>query len=293
MLRTFAVAVVLAALLWPGSRSSPGSGITEQDLRIFSAGRLYTIATHVTRPAGLGPFPAVILNHGTGATARERREESPELLRNAALEFARRGYVVLQPLRAGFGATGGPLGEYVGSCEAPNYLRGTAHGAEDVLAVYAYARRLPYVDGSRMILAGQSAGGVIALAAAARKPAGLAAVLAFAAGMGGDPQAHPGQACAPQAMAALFEDLGRHVRAPVLLNYAANDRWFGTASHVWFEKLRGAGASTEYVLLPPFGADGHFVFAAAAGAASWVPRVAAFLERHGLPFALPKRAARA
>jgi dienelactone hydrolase len=194
---------------------------------------------------------------------------------------------VLQPLRAGFGATGGPLGEYVGSCEAPNYLRGTAHGASDVLAVYAYARRLPYVDGSRMILAGQSAGGVIALAAAAREPRGLAAVLAFAAGMGGDPQAHPGEACAPQAMAALFDYLGRHVKAPVLLNYAANDRWFGATSHVWFEKLRGGGARSEYALLPAFGADGHFVLADARGAASWVPRVADFLRRHGLPFEAP------
>src|ERR671923_243947 len=61
----------------------------------------------------------------------------------------------------------------------------------DVLAAYEFARRLPYVDASRMILAGQSAGGVVALHAAAQKPEGLVAVLAFAAGPGAD-RANPG-----------------------------------------------------------------------------------------------------
>ena len=55
------------------------------------------------------------------------------------------------------------------------------------------ARTLPYVDGDRMILAGQSAGGMVALyTAGTRTPPGLQAVLAFAAGRGGDPDINPG-----------------------------------------------------------------------------------------------------
>jgi dienelactone hydrolase len=56
-----------------------------------------------------------------------------------------------------------------------------------VLAAYAFTRKLPYVDASRIILAGQSAGGVAALYAAAQAPEGLVAVISFAAGRGADP----------------------------------------------------------------------------------------------------------
>jgi dienelactone hydrolase len=153
------------------------------------------------------------------------------------------------------------------------------------MAVYAFVRRLPYVEPSRIILAGQSAGGLAALVAAGREPPGLAAVLAFAAGMGGDPRAHPGTPCAPEAMAELFSHMGRHVKAPVLLHYAQNDRFFGAkSSQVWFERFRSGGGSAEYALLPSFGADGHFVFTDAGGARYWVPVVDAFLRRHGLAF---------
>jgi len=72
-----------------------------------------------------------------------------------------------------------------------------------VLAAYEFARKLPYVDPDRMILAGQSAGGVAALYAAAQQPAGLTAVLAFAAGRGGDPALHPGVPCAAEPLALL------------------------------------------------------------------------------------------
>ena len=291
LLRVLAVLGVCAVALQLDSTGerrtiAPGGlALIEQDIRIFGPAKRYTIATHVVRPQIAGRLGAVILNHGAGATARERRDESPELMRAAALEFAERGYAVFQPLRSGFGATGGPLGEYVGSCESPDYLRGMTAAADDIMAVYAFVRRLPYVDPSRILLAGQSAGGLAALVAAGREPRGLSAVLAFAAGMGGDPTAHPGTPCAPEVMAELFAHMGRHVKAPVLMQYAQNDRFFGVqSSRLWFERLRGGGASVDYELLPGFGSDGHFVFTDAGGARYWVPVVEAFLCRYGLPF---------
>src|SRR5689334_12816029 len=136
VLRMLAVLGVCALALQLDSagerRTLAPGGLTliEQDMRIFGPAKRYTIATHVMRPQIAGRLGAVILNHGAGATARERREESPELMRAAALEFAERGYAVFLPLRSGFGATGGALGEYVGACESPNYLRGMTAAAD-------------------------------------------------------------------------------------------------------------------------------------------------------------------
>jgi dienelactone hydrolase len=293
-MRAGLVGAAAALVLWaPGDEArmrlyedGAGAPLVEEDVRVYGPGRRYTIATKILRPQGAGPFGAIVLNHGVPLTAAERRLESPELLLETAAVLARRGYAVLMPLRRGFGATGGWFAEDAGSCAHPNYRGGEAAAAQDIMAAYDFARRLPYVDGSRMILAGQSAGGVASLyAAATRAPEGLVAVLAFAAGRGGDPQRHPGEACASAELGALFAELGAQVKVPVLFHYAANDLFFNAStSRLWFDQFRRGGGRAEYVLQPPFGQNGHYVFTDAAGAQHWVPAVDRFLRAHGVPF---------
>ena len=111
---------------------------------------------------------------------------------NAASVFARRGYVVVMPLRRGFGATGGEFAEDPGTCANPDYRKGEQAAADDVMVAYDFTRTLPYVDAKRMILAGQSAGGIVSMVTAGtRNPEGLVAVLSFAAGRGGNPTSVP------------------------------------------------------------------------------------------------------
>jgi len=175
--------------------STFGPRLVQEDVRI-PAGR-YSIAATVLRPEGAGPYGAVVLNHGTPGSASGRARESSELLINAASVFARRGYVVVMPLRRGFGATGGEFAEDPGTCANPDYRKGEQAASDDVMAAYNFARTLPYVDGNRMILAGQSAGGMVSMVAAGtRNPQGLVAVLSFAAGRGGNPDFRPGVPCA-------------------------------------------------------------------------------------------------
>src|SRR3954463_11823570 len=182
-----------------------GPRLIEERVRI-AAPNNRTITATVLRPEGQGPFGAVVLNHGVSASARERARESSDLLINAAAVFARRGYVVVMPLRRGFGATGGEMAEDPGSCSNPDYFTAEGKAADDVMAAYDYARALPYVDGNRMMLAGQSAGGMVALyTAGMRQPQGLQAVLAFAAGRGGDPEINPGIPCALEPVARIFD----------------------------------------------------------------------------------------
>jgi dienelactone hydrolase len=193
--------------------------------------------------------------------------------------------VVVMPLRRGFGATGGEFAEDAGSCRNPDYRRGETAASEDVMAAYDYARTLPYVDGTRMILAGQSAGGVASIYSASRAPQGLVAVLAFAAGRGGNPSRNPGVPCAIEPLARVFDELGKSVKVPVLFHYAENDQFFNAqTSRLWYDRFTAGGARAEYVLQPAFGKDGHYIFSEDSGAQVWLPAVERFLARNGIPF---------
>ena len=262
-----------------------GPKLVEEKVRIPAPnGR--TLAATVLRPEGQGPFGVVVLNHGVSASPRERAKESSDLLINAAAVFARRGYVVVMPLRRGFGATGGDMAEDPGSCANPDYRRAEQNAADDVMAAYDFARTLPYVDGSRMILAGQSAGAMVSLfTAGTRAPLGLVAVLSFAAGRGGDPETSPGVPCAVEPIARVLDSLGRNVKVPVLFHYAENDQFFNAkTTRYWFERFNAGGAKAEYVLQPSFGKDGHYLFGDTLGVRYWLPTVEQFLARHNVAF---------
>src|SRR3954464_1007913 len=294
--RGIARAVLLAATLGAGlgasaaqareDHSYDGPGLIEARVRIpVASGR--TIAATILRPEGQGPFGAVVLNHGVSASARERSRESSDLLINAAAVFARRGYAVIMPLRRGFGDTGGDMAEDPGSCSNPDYKSAEQNAADDVMVAYNYARGLPYIDGNRMILAGQSAGGMVAVfTAGSRNPPGLQAVLAFAAGRGGDPDINPGVPCAIEPVARVFDMVGKNIHVPVLFHYAENDLFFSPkVSRGWFDRFNANGANAEYALQPAFGRDGHYLFGDTLGVRYWLPTVESFLARHGVAFA--------
>src|SRR3954464_5826021 len=294
--RGIARAVLLAATLVAGLGASAaqaqedhsyyGPRLIEERVRI-PAQNGNTIAATVLRPEAQGPFGAITLNHGVSVSPRERARESSDLLSNAAAVFARRGYVVVMPLRRGFAATGGDGAEDPGSCSNPDYRTAESNAADDVMAAYDYARSLPYVDGNRMMLAGQSAGGMVALyTAGARQPQGLQAVLAFAAGRGGDPEINPGIPCAIEPVARIFDMVGKQIRVPVLMNYAENDLFFSPKiSRQWFERLNASWSDAEYALQPSFGKDGHYLFGDTLGVRYWLPTVETFPARHSITFA--------
>ena len=281
-MRGISLLVVLVALLsWAighvayaqDDSDQAGVRLVEEEIRVPSRSGDYTIATRILRPDGAGPYGAIVLNHGAPVSAEERRLESPDLLLHTAAIFARRGYVVVMPLRRGFGATGGEFAEDAGSCRNPDYRRGETAAADDVITAYDYARTLPYVDGSRMILAGQSAGGVAAI------------FTAGAAGRGGNPGRNPGVPCAVEPLAKVFDELGKQVKVPVLFHYAENDLFFNAAtSRLWYERFAAGGARAEYVLQPAFGKDGHYIFSADTGARLWLPAVERFFSKYGVPF---------
>src|SRR4051812_30813415 len=263
--------------------TDPTGALTVENFFVPASG--YSIEVTVLRPSGPGPFGVVVLNHGVGATREERLRESPAFLLRSAAAFAARGYAVVMPLRRGFGETGGFYAESPGSCGDPDFRHGERAAAADVLAAYTFAQKLPYVDPTRMILAGQSAGGVVSLYAASESPPGLRAVMAFAAGRGADAGGKPGVPCAAAALGTLFQEMGKAIKVPTLLYYAENDLFFGpSTARMWFSRLRQGAPNAELVVQPAFESNGHFVFTDPDGERSWLPAVEDFLRRHDIGF---------
>ncbi len=232
---------------------------------------------YVFRPAGQGPFPLVVINHGSEQDLQRRRAMAMPAYDNLTNWFLARGYAVVLPQRPGHGETGGPYLEDEGFCIAPNYRRAGNATADSIAAAIAFMTRQPFVRPSGAVVVGHSAGGWGALALAARNPPSVAAVINLSGGRGGRDGDRPLHNCAPRRLVAAAGDYGRTARVPTLWLYAANDTYFPPAlSQRMAAAFKGAGGNVEYHLLPPVGSEGHFL---AQGSTAWAPYLAAFLKR--------------
>jgi dienelactone hydrolase len=230
------------------------------------------LETTMYKPSGGGPFPLVVINHGT-ATGNPRLQERNRPV-VAARYFVERGYVVLAPMRGGFSKSGG---DYRGSrCDSEGDGR---IQAESVSAVLDYARAQAYVDKNRILLVGQSTGGWTVLALGAQNYPGVKGLLNFA---GGTRQAECEGWQAGLARAA--GAYGATTKVPSLWFYGDNDSYF--PSWVWRDMIgryNGAGGKAQLIAFGAFGSDAHDLFAAGKGAPIWQPEVSRFLRSVGLP----------
>jgi carboxymethylenebutenolidase len=158
------------------------------------------------RPAGRGPFPAVVFHHGRSATPRQHNLELGQTLEQAAQilgpVFVRRGFVFLYPFRRGEGpsADQGPfIGDLLQRDETAKGLEArrqlqvvqmTTDHLQDAGAALSFLKNLPYVDKRRVAVAGHSFGGQLPLLEAAHDRTVRAAVTfgAAAASWDGSPE---------------------------------------------------------------------------------------------------------
>jgi dienelactone hydrolase len=249
-----------------------------------------TIA-YVVRPAGNGPFPLVVMNHGVSLNQRERSFFPIVEFRDAAMWFARRGYMVVAPSGSGYGAAAldeperGLYSSFyskIGSCDNPNFHdAGLAVALLDKWIIdYMADQKLIVPD--NVIVVGQSAGGWAAIALSSRNVPGVRGIIVFAGGRGGRVGGKPNNNCAPDKLVAATGEFGRTARVPSLWIYIENDTFFGPAlSRRMHQAYTEAGGNAEYHLLPPFGNDGHFLIDSADAIPLWSPLVSQFLDsRH-------------
>ena len=248
-----------------------------------------TIA-YVVRPIGDGPFPLAIMNHGVALDPMQRSLFPPVEFRDAAMWFARRGYMVVAPAGPGYGAAALDVPEAglftvffskIGKCSNPNFRDAGLAAAQLNLWIIEYMTRLKRIVPDHVIVIGQSAGGWGSIALSSVNPPPVKAIIAFAAGRGGRVGDRPNNNCAPDKLVEATGAFGRTSRIPMLWIYIENDSFFGPElSRRMYAAFTGAGGNAEYHLLPPHGTEGHLFIGAPDAVPIWSPLVSAFLDKH-------------
>ena len=241
------------------------------------------------RPAGRGPFPAVVFNHGRSDTAQQYSLQLGLTLEQLAQVlgpvFVRHGFVFLYPFRRGEGPSA-DQGQFIGDLlreeaakgvEASRHLQVvlvTTDHLQDALAALSFLKSLPYVDARRVAVAGHSFGGQLTLLEASHDRTVCAAVTFGAAAASWDGS--------PELRDRLIEAL-RGLAMPVMLIQAANDYSLSPSSAMDGELSRLSKPHVRKIY-PAFGdspTHGHnFLYF---DIARWEQDVFAFLEANVTP----------
>jgi dienelactone hydrolase len=237
------------------------------------------------KPAGPGPFPAVLFCHGSGGADADHTAGLPitKAAKKLAPMFLKHGYAFLYLFRRGQGlsADQGPFiqdvlqrEEAMKGKEARQHLQfvlATTDHLDDVMAALSLLKTAPAIDARRIAIAGHSFGGQLTLLAAERDNSVRAAVMFAAAANSWE---HSSQ-LRDRLLAAADK-----ATAPIMLIQAAND--YSTApSYALAEELERLHKPHLLKIYPPVGRtseDGHnFLYLAIP---QWEHDVFGFLDEH-------------
>jgi dienelactone hydrolase len=231
------------------------------------------LETTIFKPPGNGPFPLVVMNHGKalGNPRNQNRDRFIVISR----EFVKRGYAVVIPMRRGFSKSSG---DYLDQgCNM------TAHGqtqAEDLQSTLEYLRTQRWADTEHIIVAGQSYGGLTALAYGTHAAHGVKGLINFAGGL----KMHGGDCRWQQSLVQAFATYGAKTTLPSLWFYGENDQHFGPdlAARLYQAYLQ-AGGHAKLIAFGPFKKDAHGMSGSRDGVRIWWPETEKFLRELGMP----------
>ena len=227
------------------------------------------------RPAGDGPFPLVVYNHGSALPGQERVEWPAGFMGRL---LPPEGYAVLVPERRGYGKSEGPpFSEDVGADRGPRYIARMRAEASDVLAATEYVSKNPAfnVDARRRSMIGYSFGGIVTTLALSGRTEFAGAVIQAPGALNWGRSA--------DLRAALTSAAGK-IKIPIQCLVAENDATTESARVV----CASAKGPAELKVYPPFtpvrqlvpgAAPGHALFSPQ-GLPIWKDDVLAFLDKH-------------
>ncbi|WP_137171357.1 dienelactone hydrolase family protein [Massilia sp. HP4] len=235
-----------------------------------------TLETTVFQPNGPGPFPLIVINHGkdSGRPSLQPRDRFYYM----ASAFVKRGYAVMVPMRQGFSNSGGRYRDHGCDMTANGYTQ-----AADIRATLDYARRQSWVDSQRMVVAGQSYGGLATIALGTGNLPGVRGLINFAGGLRDD-----SDRCAWRSqLVSAFAEYGAKAKLPSLWMYGQNDSLFGPElagrMHASYVEAGGRGRLVEF---PSFKRDAHGMLASRDGEKVWLADTERFLQEIGMPTAV-------
>jgi acetamidase/formamidase/dienelactone hydrolase len=270
------IAIVSSAVL--ALQSSPPSSVRPEQVTVVSGSKM--LRGLIWRPAGQGPFPAVLFNHGSYLRADAMSPETPAIVGPL---FARHGYAFLFFFRQGIGLSadqGTADGDLMQRAyeqrgnEARNRVQlDLLNGEEldEVRAALQFLLRRPEVDPRRIGVVGHSFGGSLSLVLASVAPDVRTTVVFGPAAASWERS--PG-------LQRRLIDAVRRTPIPVMFVQAENDYSIAPGKALAAEMDR---AHTPHALkiYPPFGAtaaEGHnLVFGSPS---TWEADVFAFLDAH-------------
>ena len=243
------------------------------DVPATIGGDTITLQTTIFKPPGNGPFPVLFMNHGKSGGADAHQQERARYV-VLSKQFIRRGYAVVIPMRLGFAGSGGI---YVNS-----HCRAEKNGDDQANSLFfamEYVMKQPWADQDHVIIAGQSHGGLTAIAAGGHKIAGVRGIINFAGGVNSRSN------CDWQtALVDAFKAYGATSAIPSLWFYGANDSHFGPKLAAdLYAAYTTAGGKAQLVAYGPFKRDAHAMSASPDGVAFWWPETRRFLQSVGMP----------
>jgi carboxymethylenebutenolidase len=224
-------------------------------------------------PPEEGPYPCVVLNHGSTVT-----HESTDIVKpSVASVLVSFGYACFFPHRWGYGRSTGlywrdvVLAEFGTEAYDRQLVRRLHRESHDVIAALDYVETLPSIDGSRVAVMGSSFGGTVSLLAAAKCDRFRCAVDFAGAAMNWE---------STPRLRELMKQAARALSMPIFLAQAANDYSTRPTTEL-ADVLEVEGKRYWAKVFPSFGVtqdEGHLF--ERGGSVVWGRDLRTFLERY-------------
>jgi dienelactone hydrolase len=246
-------------------------------------GQTVRLEMRIYKPLTEEKVPTLVFNHGSTGTGRD-----PSLFTGPidfpalAQFFVQRGWAVVMPARRGRAGSEGLYDEgfamdraFGYTCDPARSIPGADRALHDITAAMDAILAMPFVDRDRVIIGGQSRGGILSIAYAGQQSEQIKGVINFVGGW-------LSSRC-PTASAvnrALFQRDARYPGETIWLYSDGDPLYPLTHSQENFTAFQAAGGKGTFHAFPQWTASGHGIVRYPN---IWVSLVDAYLKRQGLP----------
>ena len=253
----------LAALIASGKKfagSDPESIMISTKLR--ENGNPVRLEVVIDKPPGDGPFPLLVVNHGSTGEGNDPTLFTQTFSNPAFAEmFVKKGHMVAFPQRRGRGKSEGLYDEGFNvdrnqgyACDPKLSLPGADRALTDIAAAVEVLRQRPDVARQPILMAGISRGGILSIAYAGMHPREVAGVINFVGGWMAE-----GCPNASEVNDTLFKRGGMFPH-PTLWLYGNQDPYYSLDhSRANFAAFQAAGGKGSFLDFEVPGGNGHGV----------------------------------